>query len=69
MATCSISLKTTEEADKWASGHVESIDSQENVSVNSGREVEIVERITYFYNSTANGDSDAVKDIRQKANN
>ena len=68
LATCSTSLKTTEEADNCASGRDKSNDSRENDSVDSFTETEFVKRITQFYISTASGDSDAVKEARQEAN-
>ena len=60
VATCSTSLNATEELDSCDSSQNQINDSRKNVSVDSGKEVELVERITQFHNSAVRGDSDAV---------
>ena len=60
IATCSTSLNATEDVNSCGSSQDEINDRRKNVSVDSGKEVELVERITQFNNSAVRGDSDAV---------
>ena len=60
VATFSTSLKATEEVDSCDSSQDQINDSRKNVSVDSGKEVELVERIKHFHNSAVRGDSEAV---------
>ena len=60
MATCSTSLNATDDVDSCDSSQDKINDSCKNVSVDSGKEVELVERITQLHNAAVRGDSDAV---------
>ena len=60
VARCSASLNATKEVDSCGSSQNQINNSRKNVSVDSGKEVELVERITQFHNSAVRGDSEAV---------
>ena len=63
------SLNATEEVNSCDSSQDQINESRKNSSVDSGKEVELVETITQFHNSAVRGDSDAVnEEARLKVN-